>query len=120
MTEETYEYKGVLAGSDPIYTTECMLEEDWGVLPALTPMGQVKATGLWVQANDTETDGSENATRMTLKELDTDAFGGAKPVQLAKSGTFDIDQVAFRRNDLTDAVKWCHFAGTAISLQTAG
>ncbi|SEQ48988.1 Bacteriophage lambda head decoration protein D [Amphritea atlantica] len=115
MTLETYTPDTRFATSEPAYTTEITIAsgED---LAALTPLGQLTATGEFVEWAPGAADGSEVATRMTVAAVD--ATGGAVVTQAYKSGCFNTDLVVW--GAATALQKSLAFAGTPISVQTAG
>lgn len=115
MTLETYTPDNRFSGSDAAATTEVIIAsgED---LAALTPLGQVTASGKFVAWDPAAVDGSEVATRMTVAAVD--ATGGDVTTQAYKSGTFNTDLVVWGAATATE--KLLAFAGTPISTQAAG
>lgn len=115
MTLETYTPDNRLASSEPAHTTEITIAsgED---LAALTPLGQLTASGEFVAWAPGAADGSQVATRMTVEAID--ATGGAVVTQAYKSGCFNTDEVVW--GAATALQKALAFAGTPISVQAAG
>lgn len=113
MTTESYNYAHPVSGSDEIATTSVTIASGQN-LPANTPLGQVTATGKFVECNPSATNGSQTAVYLTAQAVD--ASGGDTQAQVIKSGTFDPEQLKWHANfDATK--KLTAFVGTPISLQ---
>jgi len=116
MAQEHYIPDTWKTGSDAYSTTECRMAAGL-TLPGRTPLGQNATTGEFHAWDPAASDGTEVATRMTIREIDTTA--GAANLQMVKSGTYNPDLVNWPVGT-TDAQKLCCFVGSAISLQTPG
>lgn len=113
---EQYTPENLLAGSEPVYTTETKIASGQD-LAKNTPLGQKTSTGEFHAWDPAATDGTENATRMTVGAVDT--TGGVKTEQAYKTGNFNTAAVAWP-GGATDAQKATAFVGTPISHQTMG
>lgn len=113
MGVETYEYETWQTGSDAAATTSGTIAAGQN-LAKRTPLGQVAATGKFVEWSPAGNDGSQVAVRLT--PFAVDATAGDKDAPLIKSGTFDPDLVAWPAG-VTDVQKLTAFVGTPISLQ---
>lgn len=113
---ETYVPDNRFSGSDEAATTEITIASGHD-LPALSPLGQIAASGKFAPWDPTETDGTEVASRLTAAPIDT--TGGDEVTQAYKSGTFNVDLIEWDGTP-TEAQKLTAFVGTPISLQSAG
>lgn len=113
MTTESYTPEQWNAGSEEQITTTGMVAAGQS-LAKYTPMGQVTASGEFVEWNPAANDGSEVAVRIAPMAIDT--TGGAMDKALIKSGCFNEALVAWPVA-VTAAQKACAFVGTPISLQ---
>lgn len=114
MTIETNTNDVWETGSDEQVTTlgVVLSGED---LAARTPLGQVTASGKFVEWAPGASDGSETAVRLTAYAVDASAAD--ESAQLIKSGTFNPNLVAWP-SGTTDLQKALAFVGTPISLQS--
>lgn len=113
MTTETYNYDHIISGSDEVATTSVTILSGQN-LAANTPIGQVTASGKFVECNPSATNGSEVPVYITPVAID--ATTGDKQAQVIKSGTFDPEQLNWHAN-FTAVTKLTAFVGTPISLQ---
>lgn len=113
MTVETYNYDDITSGSDAIATTAVTILSGQD-LAANTPIGQVTASGKFVDCNPSATDGSQTPVYITPQAID--ATAGDVVAQVYKAGTFDPEQLAWHAN-FTATTKLLAFVGTPISLQ---
>lgn len=113
MTIENYNYDDVTSGSDEIATTSVIVLSGQN-LDAFTPIGQVTASGKFVECNPSATNGSQVPVYITCNAID--ATGGDTKAQVFKAGTFDPTQLAWHAN-FTATTKLTAFVGTPISLQ---
>lgn len=114
MTAETYNYDDVTSGSDAIATTSVTIASGQN-LAALVPIGQVAASGKFIECVPTADDGSQTPVYITTQA--SDASGGDVKTQVYKAGTFDPEQLAWNEA-FTSVTKLTAFVGTPISLQT--
>lgn len=113
MTTESYTPEQWNTGSEEQITTTGMVASG-ETLAKYTPMGQVTASGEFVEWDPAANDGSEVAVRITPMAIDT--TGGATNKALIKSGCFNEELVAWPVG-ATAAQKACAFVGTPISVQ---
>lgn len=113
MAEETYENEVWQTGSDQMATTSGTIASGQN-LAARTPLGQVTASGEFVEWNPAANDGSQVAVRMTANAVD--ATVGATKAPMIKAGTFNPELVAWP-GGVTAVQKELAFVGTPISLQ---
>lgn len=113
MTTETYNYDDFTSGSDAIATTGVTIASGQN-LAALVPIGQITATGLFVECDTAATDGSQTPVYITAQAIDATSADTA--TQVYKAGTFDPDMLTFHAS-FTAAQKLTAFVGTPISLQ---
>ncbi|MFP8968576.1 head decoration protein [Pokkaliibacter sp. CJK22405] len=113
MTTETIPaYQPTITGSGPRDTDTVTIALGQN-LAALTPLGQVAATGEFVAWNPAADDGSQNATR--LSAFAVDATTAAKSAGVFRMGTYNRDLIVWP-DGVTDAQKLAAFTQTAISL----
>lgn len=113
MTIETNTTEVWETGSDPQVTTLGVITSGQN-LAARTPVGQVTATGKFVEWAPGAADGSEVAVYLTAYAVD--ASGGDVSAQLIKAGTFNPDLVQWPGGS-TALQQSLAFVGTPISLQ---
>ena len=113
MTIENFNYDDVTSGSDAIATTSVTILSGQN-LTAFTPIGQVTASGKFVECNPSASDGSEVPVYITCTAID--ASGGDVKAQVFKAGTFDPSQLDWHAN-FSAVTKLTAFVGTPISLQ---
>lgn len=113
---EAYNYDDISSGSDQLATTRVTIATGQN-LAAFTPIGQVTATGLFVECDPTANDGSEKAVYITAQAIDATAADTA--TQVFKAGTFDPEMLAWNAN-FTATTKLLAFVGTPISTQAPG
>jgi hypothetical protein len=111
---ESYNYDDVTSGSDQIATTSVTILSGQ-VLAANTPIGQVAASGKFINSVRTASDGSQNPVYITPQAID--ATGGDVSAQVFKAGTFDPEMLDWDASH-TDVSKLNAFVGTPISLQS--
>jgi len=114
MTSEVFNYNDITSGSDAIATTSVTILSGQ-VLAANTPIGQITASGKFVDCNPAAVNGSETAKYITPQAID--ATGADAQAQVYKAGTFDPEQLVWNAN-FTATKKLLAFVGTPISLQT--
>lgn len=113
MVSEAYNYDDITSGSDEIATTNVTILSGQD-LAAYTPIGQVTASGKFVECDPSASDGSEKAVYITAQAID--ATTGGTQAQVFKSGTFDPTQLNWHTNfDATTML--LAFVGTPISTQ---
>ncbi len=113
MGTETHTPEQWNAGNEQQLTTAGTVASGQNV-DKYTPLGQVTATGEFVEWDPAANDGSEVATRIAPMAID--ATTGAESKQLIKSGSFNEALVAWPAG-ATAAQKACAFVGTPISVQ---
>lgn len=111
---ESYNYDDITSGSDQIATTQVTILSGQ-VLAANTPIGQVTATGKFVNSVRTAVNGSQNPTYITAVAID--ATAADVQAQVYKAGTFDPEKLNWDASH-TDVSKLTAFVGTPISLQS--
>lgn len=112
MAEETYTYETWETGGKTETVTGTVATGE--NLLARTPLGQVTATGKFVEWAPAATDGSQVAVRLTAYAVDASAAD--VEAQLISGGTFNPDLVNWP-DGVTAEQKLTAFVGTPISLQ---
>ena len=114
MSEESYNYDDFTSGSDAVSTTSVTILSGQD-LAALVPIGQVTASGKFIECVRTANDGSQNPVYITA--LAIDATSGDTQAQIYKSGTFDTESLAWHSSHNATS-KLLAFVGTPISTQS--
>lgn len=113
MSFETYGLEDWITGSDSVTTTAGTVASGQN-LAQYAPLGQVTATGKFVEWAPGAADGSEVASRIAPMAID--ASGADTPAQLIKTGTFNPELIAWP-GGATAVQKETAFVGSPISLQ---
>ncbi|WP_425057626.1 hypothetical protein SCACP_21430 [Sporomusa carbonis] len=97
-TVDTYEYDGLIAGTDPaIFTANEIIATGTGVLPRGRVLGKVTATGKLVSVDSTKTDGSEKP--YAILAYPVDATSADVVATVYKSGVFNREKLSFGGTD---------------------
>lgn len=113
MDTVTYTPEDVWAGGHPETVAETIAADE--VLPAMTPLGRVAATGLLVAWDPAAVDGSEKAVRLNAFAID--ATGAAAEKEVVFAG-MPISAAINWPDGTTAAQKLCCFDGSQIVLGT--
>lgn len=95
----------VVGGSDVITKPDTIAMA--GVIPALSVMGRVTASGELVVCNSGAVDGSEVPVAILVSEVDTTSAAQTAPVYVA--GEFNVDALSWHASFSTDAAKLAAF-----------
>lgn len=108
-----YSVEQIKTGSDEVTHTSVKIAANQ-VIAALTPIGQVTASGEFIESKADATDGSQKPLFFTQFEIKTTT---AVNKMVVKSGTFDPTKLKWD-DSWSDSKKLTAFVGTPISLQT--
>jgi hypothetical protein len=114
MDLEAYINEDISSGSDAIATTSVTILSGQDLV-AHTVLGQITASGKFIECKTNASDGSQTAKYLTAQAIDS--TGGDVQAQVYKSGTFDPEMVLFDAS-FSAVQKLIAFVGTPISLQT--